>query len=291
MDIRYDEWVPGPGLKGIVTAYWRVAGDASNVPSPAILPDGHIELVFNLGDRVELEGPAYTGDQPDRAVVGLLSRAVRMKYGARVHTFGIRFHPARGAGFLGKTAPALTDKLIPLGQVCSRLDRILTPLFAENPDMEAEAGRSALDRVLVEHLLLALSADETVVTLVDRLNQSETPTLVSQIARELGLSSRQLQRRFVAAVGVPPKHFVRVLRFARVWQLATMSPLETWAELAAAHGYADQAHMVREFRAFGAEPPTHLFTPDWYDTTELSRVTGPAKGVRSVQDKVRKPTP
>ena len=124
---------------------------------------------------------------------------------------------------------------------------------------------------------------------MDRLSCSETAPLVSEIARELGLSSRQLQRRFLAAVGVPPKRFVRVLRFARVWQLATMSSPETWAEIAAANGYSDQAHMVREFRAFGAEPPTHLFTPDWYDTTELSRVSGPAKGVRFVQDKVRKP--
>jgi hypothetical protein len=52
--------------------------------------------------------------------------------------------------------------------------------------------------------------------------------------------------------------------------------------------------MVREFRAFGVEPPTHFFSPDWYDTTGLSRVSGPAEGVRkaqdvrSVQDRARK---
>jgi AraC-like DNA-binding protein len=63
-----------------------------------------------------------------------------------------------------------------------------------------------------------------------------------------------------------------------------MRPPETWAALAAEHGYADQAHMVREFRAFGVEPPTHFFTPDWYDTTGLSRVSGPAEGVRLAQD-------
>jgi AraC-like DNA-binding protein len=289
MDIRYEEWLPGPGLEEIITAYWRVAGDASDVPSPAILPDAHVELVFNLGDRVELEGPAYTGNQPDRAVVGPLSRTVRMKYGARVHTIGIRFHPARGAGFLGLTAPALTDKLAPLAQFCSPLDRVLRQLLRDNGNMEAEASRAALDRVLLQQLSLALPTDHVVVDMVDRLSRSETAPLVSQIARELRLSSRQLQRRFLAAVGVPPKRFVRVLRFARVWQLATMSPPETWAEIAAAHGYADQAHMVREFRSFGAEPPTRLFTPDWYDTTELSRVSGPAKGVRSVQDRARKP--
>ena len=290
MDIRYDEWLPGPGLEGIVTAYWRVAGDASKVPSSAILPDGHVELVFNLGDHVELEGPAYTGGQPDRAIVGPLSRAVRLKFGARVRTFGIRFHPARGAGFLGQAAPALTDKLVPLAQIYHPLDQSLAKLVvAKGGNLETDAGRSALGRVLLQQLPSALPTDHEVVTLVDRLSRSETAPLVSQIARELGLSTRQLQRRFLAAVGVPPKRFVRVLRFARVWQLASMSPPETWAGLAAAHGYADQAHMVREFRAFGAEPPTRLFTPDWYDTTGLSRVTGPAKGVRSVQDRVRKP--
>lgn len=288
MDIRYEEWLPSPGLKEVVTTYWGVAGDASNVPAPAILPDAHIELVFNLGDRVALAGPAYTGDQPDLAVVGPLSRTIRMKYGARVHTFGIRFHPARGAGFFGLAAPTLTDKLFPLAQVCPPLDRALRKLLAENRSLETEAGRAALNRALLQQLSLALPADDAVVDMVDRLGDSEAAPTVAQIARELGLSSRQLQRRFLAAVGVAPKRFVRVLRFARVWQLATMSAPETWAEIAAAHGYADQAHMVREFRTFGAEPPTRLFTQDWYDTTEMSRAAGPAKGVRSVQDKPRK---
>jgi hypothetical protein len=37
MDIRYDEWLPvAEGLKGVVTAYWRVDGEASQVPSSAI---------------------------------------------------------------------------------------------------------------------------------------------------------------------------------------------------------------------------------------------------------------
>jgi AraC-like DNA-binding protein len=289
--IRYEEWLPGPGLEGIVTAYWSVAGDTPKGSSPVILPDGHIEVVFNLGDRVTLEGPAYTGDQPDRVVVGPLSRAVRMKYEGQVHTFGIRFHPARGASFLGKAAPTLTDKLVPLAEICFVLDRVLRQLLVERGNMASAASRAALDGVLLEQLPLALPPDYRVVTLVDRLTHSKSSPLVSHVARELGLSSRQLQRRFLAAVGMPPKRFARVLRFARVWQLATMSPPETWGELSAAHGYADQAHMVREFRAFGAEPPTRLFTPDWYGATELSRVSGPAKGVRTVQDRVRKPAP
>jgi AraC-like DNA-binding protein len=273
----------------VVTAYWRVAGDASEVPSSAVLPDGQVELVFNLGAPVGLAGPAYTGDQPDRAVVGPLSRALRLEYRGPVDTFGIRFHPARGAGFFGKPATALTDKLSPLAEVCAPLDEALSVVLSEKPSLETQTGRAAVDRALLRQLPSALPSDGPVVAIVDRLSSSEPAPPVAQIASELGLSSRHLQRRFLAAVGVPPKRYMRVLRFARVWQLATMRPRETWAELAVAHGYADQAHMVREFRAFGAEPPTRLFTPDWYDTTRLSRVTGRAEGVRSVQEPGGKP--
>jgi AraC-like DNA-binding protein len=287
MDLRYEEWLPdAAGLKRVVTAYWRVAGDASKVPSSAVLPEG---------DPVGLAGPAYTGNQPDRAVVGPLSRAIRLEYRGPVNTFGVRFHPARGAAFLGQPATLLTDKLLPLAEVCSRLDRTLACLAAGNWSPDTEIGRAALDRVLLHQLASSSVADTAVAAMVDRLSGSESVPTIAQIARELGLSTRQVQRRFLASVGVPPKQFVRVVRFARLWQTASMRPADTWAALAAEHGYADQAHMVREFRAFGVEPPTHFFTSDWYGNTVLSRVSGPAEGVRlahdvrSVQDPAGKP--
>ena len=289
MDIRYEEWLPGSaGLAGIVTAYWRVFGDGLSVPSSAVLPDGHVELVFNLGDPVGLVGPAFCGLQPDRAVVGPLSKALRLDYRGLVNTFGIRFHPARGAGSLGKTATELAERLLPLARVCTRLDRASAQLLKDHARVETDACRHALDQVLLDQLRYALPPDIPVIAAVDRLTDSDVMPLVKELAYESHISARQLQRRFRTAVGMTPKRFVRVVRFARVWQLASMSPHSTWAALAAEHGFADQAHLVREFRAFGAEPPTHVFTPDWYDATEITRASGPAKDVRSVQDSLRK---
>ena len=106
MDVRYDEWLPdSPVLAGIVTAYWRVFGDGRQMPSSAVLPDGHVELVVNLGDPVGLAGPAFQGLQPVRAVVGPLSKALRLDYQGLVHTFGIRFHPARALAFSDDPPP------------------------------------------------------------------------------------------------------------------------------------------------------------------------------------------
>src|SRR5262245_22016295 len=99
MNVDYREWPPCAALNGVVLAYWRVAGDGTSVPSPTILPDAYVEIVINLGGVVILEGPAITGSQPARAVVGLLDKAIEMRYPTDVCTFGIRLHPARAAAF------------------------------------------------------------------------------------------------------------------------------------------------------------------------------------------------
>ncbi len=290
MELRYEEWRPAARhLKNVVTAYWHVTGDPSKVSSPAILPDGHVELVFNFGDPVGLTGPAYTGDQPARTVVGILASTVKIEYRGPVNTFGIRFHPARGAAFFRQRATALTNRLRPLMEVSRTIDAAFSKLLEGGWRPDHETSRAALDQMLLDQLAASSPVDAAVVAITDELTRGEPLTTVAEMAREIRLSSRQVQRRFVAAVGIPPKQFVRVIRFARLWQAASMQPPDTWAALAAEYGYADQAHMVREFRAFGADPPSHLFSPDWYGSTTLSRVPGPSEeDVRSVQDAILK---
>src|SRR5262245_35507292 len=125
--------------------------------------------------------------------------------------------------------------------------------------------------------------DNLIVRAVDRLLSADVPITVSAVAAEFGLSGRHLQRRFIDEVGVSPKRLERLARFARAWRQAVMGPPITWADLALANGYADQSHLVREFRTFGARPPAHLFTAEWYDVTNVTREEGGSGHVRSVQ--------
>jgi transcriptional regulator GlxA family with amidase domain len=124
-----------------------------------------------------------------------------------------------------------------------------------------------------------------IVRVVDRLLAADVPVAVADLATALGVSPRQLHRRFLADVGVSPKRLERLARFARAWRQAVMGPPLTWADLAFANGYADQSHLVREFRTFGARPPAHLFTAEWYGATTVTRADGPPNDVRSVQDR------
>ena len=72
---------------------------------------------------------------------------------------------------------------------------------------------------------------------------------------ELGCSRKHLTVRFGREFGMPPKLFARTLRFDRAIRLLRRSKITRWAELADACGYADQAHLTRDLRAFAGNPP------------------------------------
>jgi len=285
MNIDYREWPPCAALSGVILAYWRVAGDGRTVPSPTILPDAYVEVVMNLGAEVTLEGPQMHGSQPARAVVGLLETAIEMRYPADVCTFGIRLHPARAATFLGIPPASIVNIVSPLGLVSEALDDRLAEVVKTHPRIDSAESHEAIENVLIEHSRRAPATDDVIVRAVDRLLGADVPIAVSDLAGELGVSARHLHRRFLDEVGVSPKRLERLARFARAWRQAVMGPPLTWADLALANGYADQSHLVREFHTFGARPPAHLFTAEWYDATNVTREDGSPNDVRSVQDR------
>jgi AraC-like DNA-binding protein len=84
------------------------------------------------------------------------------------------------------------------------------------------------------------------------------PPTVRDLADAAGLSRQHLTRRFQRAVGVPPKVFCRLTRFHRLLRAARGGRGAGWADLAATCGYADQSHMIAEFRAFTGLTPAAL---------------------------------
>ncbi|HET7572796.1 MAG TPA: helix-turn-helix transcriptional regulator [Gaiellaceae bacterium] len=89
-----------------------------------------------------------------------------------------------------------------------------------------------------------------------RLRESHGRARIGALAAELGWSRRRIVERFRDEVGLPSKAVARVLRFERARSLAgTMS----WGEVAYVCGYADQSHLIAEFRRIaGGTPGTFL---------------------------------
>ena len=78
------------------------------------------------------------------------------------------------------------------------------------------------------------------------------------LSESAGLGPRQLERRFLSAVGLSPKLFSRIVRFQNLVRIAPRSL--GWANAAARCGYFDQAHLVRDVRDFAGVSPSNLLS-------------------------------
>jgi AraC-like DNA-binding protein len=80
-------------------------------------------------------------------------------------------------------------------------------------------------------------------------------TRVDELARHLGLQERQLERLFQEHLGLSPKRQIRLARFWGLLFKLRQGSFASQADLAYQCGYADQSHMIREFRELAGRPP------------------------------------
>jgi len=87
---------------------------------------------------------------------------------------------------------------------------------------------------------------------------------VRAMAAESLLSARQFERVFRNQIGVGPKLFHRIVRFADVLQAKSDQPDRNWADITVDAGYFDQTHFIRDCHAFGTDTPAALMRT-WID--------------------------
>jgi AraC-like DNA-binding protein len=234
----------------------RGSGGDAAVPPDKVRPDGCLELVLHLGDPFAAGGaPDRLRRQPAAVLVGQLTGCLFLRPGARVESIGIRFRPGGAFPFLGPRVHELTGAVVPLGDLWGRAAVELEDAVAASPDRAAQAA--AAGRWLRGRLATASRPDRAVEAAVRTIVARRGGVAVSELAGAAGVSPRQLERRFRAAVGVPPKALARVLRFQAVLH-AIGGGAGDWAGVALDHGYFDQPHLIRDFQELAGESPSRL---------------------------------
>jgi AraC-like DNA-binding protein len=158
---------------------------------------------------------------------------------------------------LGVPASTIAGRIVALDELWgdAAIQRLLNRLTsARGGGVEAAAiVESAIaERLAIAdagggHLSLALKAAEKLVS-----------DSVNAVAVNLGVSERHLRRVFRDAVGVSPKAFNQLARFHRALRAAREDSGTSWAGIAAASGYYDQAHLIGEFRTIAGVTPRAL---------------------------------
>jgi AraC-like DNA-binding protein len=113
-----------------------------------------------------------------------------------------------------------------------------------------------LDRFLLERLERGPQPSPEVAWAWRRLEATGGAVPIGRLAEEVGWSHKHLVRRFRRQVGLRPKTAARLVRFNTVWRRLDERRRPDWGQVAADAGYADQAHLVRDFRQFTGTTPT-----------------------------------
>jgi AraC-like DNA-binding protein len=214
----YREYPPPPALEGLIKVRWTLTGSgaADAWLAQQAVPDGCVEIITRLAGRSR-----WDGEQPARFAVGLADGPAEFEISGDACFEAIRLWPWAW--------PLIGDR--PLTELRGRW------LPYDGPDIDAvemqlagEAGLAAIGRAIL------------------------AAATVEEMGRATGMRPRSLQRWFARHVGLPPRRYVRLLRFHKAFEQVPEQP--SLAHHAAAQGYADQAHMARDFRAMAGVPAT-----------------------------------
>jgi AraC-like DNA-binding protein len=238
---------PSAPLEPFVDFYWIIRWDLRGQPphEQTILPHPNVNLAF------EATGAGIYG--VDRSLF------VRRLDG-QGHALGIRFRAGCFQPFWGAPVSQLSDRVVPA-------TRVFGPLAEKTRQAIMCAGRDEDMAAHAEALLFPAlpgpdPAAEQAARLVALITSDASLRRVDQLAGACGLSVRALQRLFADYVGVGPKWVMRRARLHEASERAGGGEPVDWAELAADLGYADQAHLTRDFTAtIGVAPSRYLAGP------------------------------
>jgi AraC-like DNA-binding protein len=290
---------PSAELAPFVDFYWIVRWDLRGQPAyqQTILPHPCVNLAFEASGA---------------GILGVDRRLFSRELTGRGRAFGVRFRAGCFRPFWQAPVSQLTDRVVPAARLFgSRAEQtrraIMRADAVSGTGGRAVADRAVADRAIAdraiadraiadgemtahaEALLSSVRPEgdpvaERAADLVARITADPALRRVDELAAVAGLTVRSLQRLFADYVGVSPKWVMRRARLHEAAERADSGELVDWAELAADLGYADQAHLTRDFTATLGVPPAHYAGQAGVDGSDGSDGMAGSDGTDGVLD-------
>ena len=249
---------PAPALAGIVRRYCGYRERTAGPLRRRELPGAQMVLIVDLGPTLAVLGR----DRPERRdrfaggfAAGLDDGPTLTETTGEMSGVQIDLTALGGRLLLGRQAAALSGRVAGLAEVdgpfrglAERLGNLAT--WEERFD--------ALDRLLLQATARAAPLPGWVRWTAEQLESSGGRAPVLELARTAGVSRKHLAATFRAELGMTPKRFARLVRFDGLLRRLRSGHPRDWTATALDAGYYDQAHFVREFRAFTGLTPGEL---------------------------------
>ena len=250
MNVHHFE--PDARLQQDVKSFWTFEQSQADHNSAPVLPDSHVELIFNCGAPyvLQTENGALV-DLPRVIVNGLQEKPIHLRVTGACQFIAVRLY-----GWAVRPLIDLPDNpyalpVIPLNGQWQRIAQTVEATVRHN------GYQAAVD--LLQQFILDIQHPqpglEAIRTAGAMLHTSCGKVRLSEVAAQSHLSQRQFERQFKYWMGVPPKTYARLIRHEATRDLLFRDPGCDMVMVAQDFGYSDQAHFIHDFKAFTARTP------------------------------------
>lgn len=230
-----------PNLTQQIDMYWSVTSQGKKgISAFEVFPDGAAKLIFRFSDsgcRMVLIGPST-----EKACVEI---------DAASEYVGIRFRAGQTPYFADITPAELVNNHAEL----THLQGVPIESLAER--MLALPNVSERQRVIADMVrgLRPLVRDDRCRLAAGLLEAHDGQLRVSELAAQLNLTNRSLERMFLDHMAITPKRLSRLVRLRHLLSKLQNQSFTSLADLSQTCGYADQSHMIKDFRALTGRLP------------------------------------
>ncbi|WP_266170011.1 AraC family transcriptional regulator [Dyella subtropica] len=265
--------LPAAPLRSVIDRYWSWEGADALRLLPLMPSPGGLEIFFHYGRPFAARNDCGMDTLPQAHLSCVRTQPVELFQHGGLGFIAVRIKAGAGTQLTGMPVTLFADSFIAATDVWGE---------AANDLLEQIAQASSMDErvALLDSFFLAqrqrprrgAAIDLAVGTLLQQ------PSRVADIARDVGLGARQLEKRFRAATGLTPARFRRLARLRRSIRSLLLAPPQTTLPQATLTtlidtAYYDQAQQVREFRELTGFTPgelrrvapdySHFYNPPW----------------------------
>ncbi|PZF87277.1 AraC family transcriptional regulator [Listeria ivanovii] len=238
----YKEYLPSAPLTGYIRCFWEA--DDSNFPgNNLVIPDLCVDIIFTIDSK--------TGMVTDAIFIGVSDTAFESAEETSSKLFAVRFYVWSLFLFVEPNLVGSLNQVNDPEAMFAGFRRFFREGFGET--LINSERIKLLEKFLLRKLIL-LDKERN----PDFLNELDRLLQYPNQPAGLTISSRQLERLFQKHIGLAPKQTAKLIRFQKVLQSLYRNQALTGTELAYRHGFADQAHLIKQFKRYSNHTPEEM---------------------------------
>ena len=249
--------VPPSPLKFFINGIWYHNATVT-YNAEKILPTGTIELIINLGSPTNIlseKDHSITRVSKDYWICGMHNEFIINAPIAETHMIGVSFKPFGAASFFNMPISEFTNSLVDLDLIWGNEIKTLKDSLLSVATVDERI------RIVCAFLEKKFRPEESRSLLMSEMTAfvRNSSGRITDLYDKCGFSKKHLTHLFKQNVGVTPKGMSRIFRFNRLLLEIDPEVPINWASLAIECDYFDQAHFIKDFKAFtGLSPIEYL---------------------------------